>query len=64
VCVLRRLCDTSDAVPKVDNTKKLEKIGEAITIIKSIEDAKREKKNKSDANAKKGGGVKSKDGKK
>lgn len=32
--------------PRPDNTEKLEKIGEAITIIKTIEDAKREKKKK------------------
>jgi len=44
VSVLGRLFDTTDDSPKVDNTQKLEKIGEAITIIKSIEDAKREKK--------------------
>lgn len=46
VSVLGRLFDTTDHAPKVDNTQKLEKIGEAITIIKSIEDAKREKKRK------------------
>lgn len=53
VSVLGKLFDDSDAAPpKPDNTKKLETIGEAITIIKSIEDAKREKKER---NAKKGG---------
>jgi len=46
VSVLGKLFDTTDDSPKVDNTQKLEKIGEAITIIKSIEDAKREKKKK------------------
>lgn len=45
VSVLGKLFDNTDSAPKVDNTEKLEKIGEAITIIKSIEDAKREKKN-------------------
>lgn len=45
VGVLGRLFE-SDPTPKVDNTKKLETIGEAITIIKSIEDAKSEKKKK------------------
>jgi AAA family ATP:ADP antiporter len=49
VSVLGRLFDNSDNAPKVDNTHKLEAIGEAITIIKSIEDAKREKKKKSDS---------------
>merc|ERR1719217_804126 len=44
VSVLGRLFDNTDNMPKVDNSDKLEKIGEAITIIKSIEDAKREKK--------------------
>jgi len=44
VSVLGRLFDNTDSMPKVDNSEKLEKIGEAITIIKSIEDAKREKK--------------------
>jgi len=44
VSVLGKLFDTTDNTPKVDNTQKLERIGEAITIIKSIEDAKREKK--------------------
>jgi len=47
VSVLGRLFDSTDDSPKVDNTQKLEKIGEAITIIKSIEDAKREKKKNS-----------------
>ena len=46
VAVLGRLFDTPDHVPKVENSQKLETIGKAITIIKSIEDAKREKKNK------------------
>lgn len=45
VSVLGRLFDNTDNTPKVDNTQKLEALGEAITIIKSIEDAKREKKN-------------------
>lgn len=56
VSVLGKLFDNDDNTPKVDNTQKLEKIGEAITIIKSIEDAKREKKMKEAG--------KSKDGKK
>lgn len=49
VSVLGKLFDNTDTTPKVDNTQKLEKIGEAITIIKSIEDAKREKKKKNGA---------------
>ena len=53
VSVLGKLFDDTDKTPKPDNTQKLETIGEAITIIKSIEDAKREKKER---NAKKGGG--------
>merc|ERR1712029_473989 len=45
VSILGRLFENSvDNEPKVDNTRRLEQIGEAITIIKSIEDAKREKK--------------------
>jgi len=44
VAVLGKLFDTTDPSLKVDNRQKLETIGEAITIIKSIEDAKREKK--------------------
>jgi hypothetical protein len=47
VSVLGRLFDNADNAPKVDNTHKLEALGEAITIIKSIEDAKRDKKKKS-----------------
>ena len=46
VSVLGKLFGDDDNVAKPDNTKKLETIGEAITIIKSIEDAKREKKEK------------------
>jgi AAA family ATP:ADP antiporter len=58
VSVLGRLFDDSDRqTPVADNTHKLEKIGEAITIIKSIEDAKREKKKRlSDEKKKDGGG--------
>lgn len=44
VSVLGKLFDNTDKNPKPDNTEKLERIGEAITIIKTIEDAKREKK--------------------
>ncbi len=54
VSVLGRLFDSTDNTPKVDNTKKLEQIGEAITIIKSIEDAKREKKQKEKGKQKEG----------
>jgi len=46
VSVLGKLFDNTDSTPKVDNTQRLETLGEAITIIKSIEDAKREKKKK------------------
>lgn len=53
VSVLARLFDNNaDAAPRV-NTHRLEQIGEAITIIKSIEDAKREKKKKNDTVEKK-----------
>ncbi|KAL7463958.1 hypothetical protein ACHAXS_004309 [Conticribra weissflogii] len=45
VSVLGQLFESSeDKAKKVDNTPKLESIGQAITIIKSIEDRKREKK--------------------
>jgi AAA family ATP:ADP antiporter len=46
VSVLGKLFGGAAEEPKPDNTQKLAKIGEAITIIKSIEDAKREKKMK------------------
>lgn len=55
VSVLGRLFDNSSDSPKVDNTQKLEKIGEAITIIKSIEDAKREKRRKEETETTKKG---------
>mmetsp|Transcript_28566 Transcript_28566/g.60909 ORF Transcript_28566/g.60909 Transcript_28566/m.60909 type:complete len:768 (+) Transcript_28566:105-2408(+) len=54
VSVLGKLFDNTDNTPKVDNTQKLEMMGEAITIIKSIEDAKREKKKEKNANKKDG----------
>jgi AAA family ATP:ADP antiporter len=44
VGVLGQLFDYSQKDKKPDNTHKLAAIGEAITIIKSVEDAKREKK--------------------
>eukprot|EP00804_Cyclotella_cryptica_P003964 CCRYP_013905-RA/>CCRYP_013905-RA protein AED:0.06 eAED:0.06 QI:244/1/1/1/1/1/3/248/749 len=44
VGVLGQLFDESQKEKKVDNTEKLAAIGQAITIIKSVEDAKREKK--------------------
>mmetsp|Transcript_14490 Transcript_14490/g.30493 ORF Transcript_14490/g.30493 Transcript_14490/m.30493 type:complete len:779 (-) Transcript_14490:229-2565(-) len=60
VSVLGQLFESSeDKIKKVDNTPKLESIGQAITIIKSIEDRKREKKqnggtgNSSDAKGRK-----------
>ena len=61
VSVLGRLFDNSadDKPARADNEHKLAQIGEAITIIKSIEDAKREKKEK----AKQGNSKKKKDGK-
>ena len=44
VGVLGQLFDYSQKEKKPDNTEKLAAIGEAITIIKSVEDAKRDKK--------------------
>jgi hypothetical protein len=49
VGVLGRVFDNVDTVPR--DTQRLEQIGEAITIIKSIEDAKREKKKATENNA-------------
>lgn len=46
VSVLGRVFDNVDTVPR--DTQRLEQIGEAITIIKSIEDAKREKNKRED----------------
>ena len=48
VSVLGRVFDNVDTVPR--DTQRLEQIGEAITIIKSIEDAKREKNKKREDN--------------
>ena len=55
VGVLGQLFDTSQKEKKVDNTEKLAAIGEAITIIKSVEDAKREKKKGEEKKKEKGG---------
>ena len=51
VSILGKLFETTPD-PRPDNTEKLERIGEAITIIKTIEDAKREKKKKEGKNKK------------
>ena len=60
VSVLGQLFESSQTQTKPDNTPKLERIGEAITIIKAVEDAKREKKGAGKSEEKAGRGKKPK----